>query len=562
MPILQIFPRKGDASTFALGGKSICLGRDSNNDIVLSDQFSSGRHAVIFPTTEGYAIEDQGSKNGTFLNGTCLAGQTLLTDGDEIMIGSTRILFGREQGVELAMVDDTTISGDMSAVIKVKDILKKQPQTVLPKAENGSPDLKQLQHEQKLVSVLGEVSRALIYHMKLGELLDRIAVLITDNIPMDRCVLMLREKPPDDFVPRKIHIVSDSLKTENVVVSRSILRTAVNANSSILVSDIRANKELSLQESVVAADIRSAMCVPMWNNKEIIGLIYSDRSGLFKQFAEEDLELLTVIANLAAIKIENTQLFEESQEKARLEQELMMAQNIQLRFLPRCDPVFEPYDISGSTRPCYHVGGDYFDYIPINTSELGAVIADVSGHGVSAGLLMTSLKASLHALFPATRNLAQLAAELNNTVHSNSDSHTFISFFLGVLSRDVGGMTYVNAGHNPPLLLKADGGVLSLATTGSCLGMFPDASYRIGTTQIGPGDVLCLFTDGIVEGRNNDNEEYGDHRLVRQLRKCTGLHAQDILARIYEDVSGFVAGVEARDDLTLVIIKRKVQEIA
>jgi len=230
-----------------------------------------------------------------------------------------------------------------------------------------------------------------------------------------------------------------------------------------------------------------------------------------------------------------------------------------MNFLPRRDPIFEPYDISGSSKPCYHVGGDYFDYLPIDTSKLGAVIADVSGHGVSAGLLMTSLRASLHALFPVNRDLAMLTAKLNDTVHGNSDSRTFISFFLGVLSRDKGEMSYVNAGHNPPLLLNADGEVRSLEATGPCLGMFPNMSYGTNTTEIRPGEVLCLFTDGIVEGRNEEDEEYGDDRLVRQLRDHMALSARDILARIYKDVSGFSASAEPNDDLTLMIIKRRPQ---
>jgi serine phosphatase RsbU (regulator of sigma subunit) len=508
---------------------------------------------------DGYAVEDLESKNGTFLNGSRLARRALLTEGDEISIGSTRILFDREPGTKLASIEESTFSGGMSTILSVKDILKKQPPADFPEAKRGKRELKALERNQRFVAILGEASRALIYHMTLNDLLGRVADLITQNIPMDRCVLMLKDEKSDEFAPRMVRIVEDSLKTQNVIVSRSILQTAVKTNSSVLVSDIRSDRKLSLQESVVAAQIRSAMCVPMWNNKEIIGLIYSDRTALLGQFSEEDLELLTVLANLAALKIENTHLVEESHEKARLEQELVMAQKIQSNFLPRRDPVFEPYDISGSTRPCHHVGGDYYDFIPVNASEMATVIADVSGHGISAGLLMTSLRSSLHALFPANRDLALLAATLSDTVYENSDSTSFISFFLGVLSRDTGEMCYVNAGHNPPLLLDPGGGIRSLDGTGFCLGMFPNASYATDRIQISPGEVLCLFTDGIVEGRNGDDEEFGNDRLARQIREYIGLTAQDSIAKIYEDITKFTASAEPADDLTLVIIKRMTQ---
>jgi serine phosphatase RsbU (regulator of sigma subunit)/pSer/pThr/pTyr-binding forkhead associated (FHA) protein len=560
MSILTVCPKKGDASTFALREEKIRIGRDLSNDIVLSDQFSSGCHAVIIPTADGYAIEDQKSKNGTFLNGSRLGGKAPLSKGDEILIGSTRIFFDRESETEVTVTDESTPTQTTNKIIKVRDILKKQPQIAYPSSETGSLDLEQLQRDHRLVAILGEVSQALIYNMPLNDLLSHVMDLITQNIPMDRGVLMLKEDGLEELVPKVVRIQNAWLKTQSITVSRSILRTAVESNSAVLISDIQSDKQLSEKESVVAAQIHSAMCVPLWNNKEIIGLIYSDRTALLGRFTEEDLKLLTVLANLAALKIENARLFEESQERARMEQELVMAHQIQMNFLPRCDPVFEPYDISGSTKPCHHVGGDYFDFIPMDPSELGLVIADVSGHGISAGLLMTSLKSSLHALIPTTKDLAMLAAKLNNTVYGDSDIRTFISFFFGALSCDKGEMSYVNAGHNPPLLLGADGQVRFLDSTGFCLGMFPNASYQIQTIGIRPGEILCLFTDGIVEGRNSQNEEFGDERLIQQLRGCAKLPAQEMLTNVYEGVLNFTGRAELSDDLTLMVIKRKLQE--
>ena len=300
------------------------------------------------------------------------------------------------------------------------------------------------------------------------------------------------------------------------------------------------------------------MCVPLWNNREIIGLIYSDREALHGQFTEEDLRLLTVLANLAALKIENTRLFEESLEKARMEQELVMAQKIQRNLMPQGNPVFEPFDITGNNWPCRHIGGDYFDFIPMDPSALGIVIADVSGHGVGAAFLMASLRASLYALLPSIKDLAILAATLNDIVYGDSDDdHAFISFFWGVLNRDTMEMTYVNAGHDPPLLINSAGNIRTLAGTGFCLGMFPSVSYETKSIRIEPDEILCLYTDGIVEGRNLENEEYGTDRLYRQLCECSELPAQDVLNKIYEGVRSFSASDELGDDMTLVIVKKK-----
>jgi serine phosphatase RsbU (regulator of sigma subunit) len=297
--------------------------------------------------------------------------------------------------------------------------------------------------------------------------------------------------------------------------------------------------------------------VPLWNNQDIIGLIYCDRASLLEQFSEDDLRLLTLLANLAAVKIENARLFEESVKAMQYEREMSLAVQIQKNFLPRDEPDFAPYDISGSARACRHVGGDYYDYIPVDKDRLAIVIADVSGVGVSASLLMASLRGALHERFPADFGLSDLTSKLNDFVYASSDSHCFISFFLAVLDRRAHELAFVNAGHNPPLLVGAGGGVRTLASTGLCLGMFPAQTYEERRLTLAPRDVLCLYTDGIVESRKGEAEEYGDVRLAGRVREHSGLAAQEIRDRIFEDVFAFSGCAEVGDDMTLVVVKRE-----
>jgi serine phosphatase RsbU (regulator of sigma subunit) len=539
-----------------LAANEVRIGRGLQNDVILPDHFSSSIHASIYPTEEGYMLEDRGSKNGTFLNGTRITGKTPLASGDEILIGHTVCRYDRGGEAEVTMAGDSTLSHGTSRLFGVRDILQKQ---LLPNASApaGNPRMaSQSSRERRVITALSEASQALIYPMGLEDLLPRIMDLITQNIVADRCVLLLREKGSEELVPKTVRIKDALLRSQSVTLSRSILKTAIESNSAILFSDIQADRRLNAQQSIVASKIRSAICVPLWNNKEIIGLIYADRVAFFEQYSEEDLQLLTVLANLAAIKIENARLFEASREKEEMERELVMAQKIQMNFLPRTDPLFSPYDISGRTLPCSHVGGDYFDFIQLTDSGLCLVVADVSGHGVSAGLLMTSLRSSLHAMLPAADDLASLAVKLNNTVHSHSDSHSFISFFIGLLRHDDNEISYVNAGHPPPLLLNSDGSVTPLDSNGLCLGMFPGADYRVQTKVMNPDAILCLYTDGIVEQRNRYDEEFGESRLIRQLYAFSDLSAKDILDKIYEDVFYFSGGVDITDDLTLVVAKK------
>jgi len=358
------------------------------------------------------------------------------------------------------------------------------------------------------------------------------------------------------FEPKVVRVQSGALRTQSIFVSQTIVRTALERNSAILISDIQADEGLREQLSVIQAQIHSAMCVPLWNNQDIIGLIYCDRASLVEQFTEDDLRLLTLLGNLAAVKIENARLYELSLKKAQLDRELALAVQIQKHFLPRSDPDFAPYEINGSARACRQVGGDYFDYIAVDKDRLAVIIADVSGVGVSASLLMASLRGGLHERFPGAIDVGELASRLNDFVYASSDSHLFISFFLAILDRSKDEVRYVNAGHNPPLVVGRKGPARSLETTGLCLGMFPGQPYGEGRIVLAPGDILCLYTDGIVEGRKESGEEYGEERLADKVRELRARPAREILDRIFEDVFAFSGCAEAGDDMTLVVVKR------
>jgi phosphoserine phosphatase RsbU/P len=559
MAILYIYPKIGEPSTFPLGPQRVTIGRGSANDIVLSDQFSSGCHAVIVPTERGYALVDQGSKNGTFRNGRRVTGEVELVRGDEVLIGSTRFYFDKDYQPSVETVEGTTFTHSSNTIIQVKDILKKPPASgIIVKTPGGGLDLDRLQQDQKIISVMGAVSQALIYHMPLEKLLDHIMDVLIQHLPMDRGVLMIKNEGTQALEPRVVRVQNGALRAQSIFVSQTIVRTALERNSAILISDIQADEGLRAQVSVVQAQIHSAMCVPLWNNQDIIGLIYCDRASLLEQFTEDDLRLLTLLANLAAVKIENARLFQKSLEAIQLQREIELAVQIQKNFLPRSEPDFAPYEISGSAQACRRVGGDYYDYIPVDRDRLAIVVADVSGVGVSASLLMASLRGALHEKFPGTIDLSELAAKLNDYVYSSSDSHLFISFFLGILDRSRHEVAYVNAGHNPPVLRKPKGPARFLESTGLCLGMFPGQAYAEAKVDLGPGDVLCLYTDGIVESRKGEQDEYGDERLADRIKELSGLSAQEIRDKIFEDVFAFSSCTEAGDDMTVVVVKRNV----
>jgi serine phosphatase RsbU (regulator of sigma subunit)/pSer/pThr/pTyr-binding forkhead associated (FHA) protein len=556
MPKLFVYQKEKEELCIPLKKEKISFGRSSDNNVPLLDPFCSGHHAFIYPSDTGYVIRDNSSKNGTFLNGNKVLSETELKRGDEVLMGSTRVVFDQELSTNVEVTEAISPPKNVNTIMHLEEILKKTDIDTTLKATFKPADMERIKTEHKSLAIMNEVSKALILHKPLGELLEIIMDLISENLPMDRGILMLREGNPPQFIPKVVRIVNKKLKDQKIQVSQSIINMAVNNNSSVLTYDAQSDPRFRAQDSIIKFNIHSAMCVPLWNNKEIIGIIYSDRRSLLEQFTDEDLKLLTLLSNLAAVKIENSKVIDQAIEIEKMEKELSLAAKIQEDFLPKKNPDCENFLITGSNVPCYQVGGDYFDFIEIDPDRLGIVIADVSGKGVPASLLMASLRAALHFEVHSQYKIEAMAAKLNNFVHRSSASNSFITFFFCELNKKRGELIYINAGHNPPLILDKKGKIHRLESCGLCLGMFPSTTYEAQKITLKAGEMALLFTDGITESRNKKEEEFTEERLTGLLQKHSKLEAPKLLKKISEELNSFTSGAETMDDMTIVIIQK------
>lgn len=556
MPRLFIYPKKGEAAIFELLDRQVSVGRLPDNDIVIEDPYASGHHAFIIPHESGYAIRDNLSKNGTFVNGRKISEEIPLRRGDEICIGSTRIFFDKESTTSVEMTDEQLPASAVQSVIQINKILPPTDTATIKKEPSIIPDLERLKLDYRFFPVLSQVSQALILHKPIDELLEEIMDLICKTLPMDRAILMLQEGTPPDLVPKVVRIADPTLVSQKIQVSRCILDMVLAENSSVLTIDAQVDPRFQASESIIQTNTHSAMCVPLWNHREIIGVIYADRIFHLDRFSEEDLKLLTLLSNLAAIKIENAKLIQQAIEKEKMERELALASQIQKNLLPGKNPECENYDIAGCNLTCYQVGGDYYDFIEITPDRMAILVADVSGKGVSAALLMASMRAAIHAELRPDYRPEDLASRLNDFVHRSSSSSNFITFFLMDLEKKTGDIRYINAGHNPPLILGRKGQVSRLESCGFCLGMFPSVNYEPCATRLEAGEVAILYTDGITESRNKNKEEFGEDRLIQTAQKYLDLPAQKMIEFILAEVDKFSEGLEPDDDRTLVIIKR------
>lgn len=302
-----------------------------------------------------------------------------------------------------------------------------------------------------------------------------------------------------------------------------------------------------------------AMAMPLRMQDEMRGVLLIGPRATGRAYSEADVAFVASLGTLALTAVENAALVEARIEKERLEEELRLARTIQKRLLPAEMPTVSGYEIASLSLASRHVAGDYFDLLTLTGGNLLVAIADVSGKGAPAALLMANLQAGLRllrqGLDPDNPDLAAATKKLNRVVCENTDAASFITFFWGVLDPRTGRFVYVNAGHNPPRLVRDGTGLEPLEAGGLILGVLPDAHYEEGEAHIATGDALVLYTDGVTEARNSEDEEYDEARLDVALGRHCGLSADACLKALRLDVETFIAGVPYTDDVTLLVLK-------
>ena len=302
--------------------------------------------------------------------------------------------------------------------------------------------------------------------------------------------------------------------------------------------------------------IGARVIIPMRHQNKFLGFILLGEKINKQNYSEIDLEFLATIVSQAIISMENARLFIETLEKQRIEQELQVAKTIQKKLLPREILQLEGYDIWGINHPSKEVGGDYFDIIPITPTRLALAIGDVSGKSVPAALIMANLQAGLRTIISENTSLSQVVGKLNTLIYHNTDLDKYITFFLGILDSSTHELTYVNAGHNPPLFLDRNHKFLTLDEGGIILGMMPDYKYVEGKVKFRPGDLLACYTDGVNEALNTQEEEFGEERLKSLISQNRELGSEILSDTLINDIYEFCEGVPQYDDITLLITKR------
>jgi serine phosphatase RsbU (regulator of sigma subunit) len=299
---------------------------------------------------------------------------------------------------------------------------------------------------------------------------------------------------------------------------------------------------------------QSEMVAPIISNEEVIG-VFDLESDELDAYTNDDLEVLMLLASQVAIIIEKVMLHENLIEKQRLETQLEVARQVQLQLLPGRDPQIAGYDISAYNFPTEEVSGDYYDWVRIYDDQIGIVIADVSGKGVPAALLMAFLRASLRAATHIGYAPHISMSKVNYLLWESIERNQFVTAFHGILDATNRTLSYSNAGHSPALLMTADGTAHFEERGGVPLGMFRDSRYYEYFQTIEPGEVLVLYTDGVTEAMNAAGEEYGRDRLIAVVRECRDQSAREMIDFMHRELIAWSEGQGVNDDVTFFVVK-------
>ena len=554
---------------FPLGRLRITIGRSARNDLCIPDPFASRVHAEVRREGDEYVLQDLGSANGTLYNGATVDGALHLTAGGRIQIGETEIVFDDgtfNSGMGATMITDNSgtslpeatialASGDRttSGLLEAIEGARTQPEetastvtTVTPKAAKRGD----------LLALISKVGITLLASATLNETLEQIVSLVFESVPADRCLLMMRDEGSEDLRVAVARLRDRVGEVGEIRVSRNVLDEVVIRGKSVLTSDAQHDPRFA-SGTMVLQGVRSVLAVPLGVADTVFGIIYADSPIAEGRFTEDHLKVLTTLASVAAIRVENARLVEARLERERLERELALASEIQQRFQPTTAPHVSGYELQGISFPCYEIGGDYYDFIEREDGRLVIALGDVSGKGTAAALLMSSLHAAIHAQSASHDSLVATISAVNRYLADNIPSNRFVTLFYAELDPDSGSLSFLNAGHNPPLIIHSAGTVEQLASGGLPLGIKRDAEYREGRTQLQRGDVLVIYSDGVTEAVSPTGEEFGATRLYEVVSRNIEASAAGIRDRIESSLTKFAQGTSAADDITLVIVKRQ-----
>mgnify|MGYP005843794087 CR=1 FL=1 len=562
MPSLILIKSPGGHSNrqrYPLDGRVIVLGRDETCDVVIPNNAVSRRHAQIIQTDGQFILEDLNSRNKTFLNNREVTTAALKND-DKIKICDFLFLFSDDKPVAsspMPLPREFEAEHDEDSKLPVTATTV---HTTLP--QSAAQQLLDVQPTDKLRALL-EISSSLSRTLELEPLLPQIAdTLFSVFRQADRCLIIMLEDG-DKLVPKLVKSRRPGRSDEGF--SRTIVRQCLQSMKAYLTEDASAETALATAQSIASLQIRSAMCVPLATAAgKPLGVIQLDTMDYFKKFKEDDLKLLTIVANIASVSVEKASVHAALLHRQKQEQEIELAKKVQLGFLPQTCPEFPNYEFFAFYSAAQSVGGDYYDFIELPGGKMATLLGDVAGKGVPASLLMAKLSAEARFSMLTQPDPALAVSRLNEQLIRGGIGDRFVTLAAMVLDPTKHELTIVNAGHINPLRYRSTNAVLEDAITdaqsGLPLGLVPGYEYEAVTMTLSAGDCLIVFTDGVTEAMNPQGDLFGLDGVKATLNSLDSVISEfrpkSLGAQIVQGVRNHARGRPQNDDIALICYGR------
>ncbi len=539
-PTLLIHSPDGQTRTVPLAGERLTVGRSSAAELCFPEDAGLSRQHFAFES-EGleWTVQDLGSKNGTFVNNIPLKARLILKPGDRITAGHLVVVYSPDEADSAAgmvVFDGHDAPSTSSVVTSLEGALSNHTMVLERSARQGvSP-----------IQALIRAGQVLAENRPIEDLFQGILDLAIEAVSAQRGVLLTLEGG---------RLVARAHKGEGFRISTTVRDRVLHEKKSILVRDTGLDDAFKGRISIVEQKVHTMMAVPLQTSDRIVGLIYVDSSFVLREFNEDDLWLLTIMGNQAALKIVSALLANAEEAERIINRDLGQAAEIQKGSLPAAAPRVGHADLAGYNAACRTVGGDYYDFFPYADGRVALALGDVSGKGMPASLMMMALQARVQVLAEDPRDLGDFMARLNKATCAKCPSNRFVTFFFCVLD-PAGNLAFANAGHNPPIVMRASGEAEMLEGGGPVLGILSIAPYSQMQTRLGSGDLLVIYSDGVTEATNQNYDEFGEERLIRVLRENRQNPAAEIVAAVTKALAEFTAGAPQADDITLIVAKR------
>lgn len=541
----------GSSRTIDLKSGTLSLGRASDNALAYPNDPALSRYHLSFDQCPGgWTLKDCGSRNGTIVNSSLLEGSHFLEPGDRIFAGHLTIDVCESPShanetrsvVRFVRQDTASLRREATIVTNLSEVLGEG------RGEGHRSAAQSSLNTTRGIKALIRAGQELAGHRPLQQLFEVILELALSAVEAKRGLILIAENG---------ELLVRASRGDDFTISTSVRDRVIRERAALLVKDAMVDTALRKQESIILQRIRSFMAVPLQTGDQVIGLLYVDNGTLFRPFSQEDLELLTVMANVAGVRIEHGRLVAVEQQERLTQFEMGQASEIQQGLLPSEAPELSGYDMAGFNLPCRTVGGDYFDFLRYKDGRVGLFIADVCGKGIPAAFMMSSLQARVEMLSESEPDAATALTVLNRHIARRCPPGRFVTAFYGVLNPDRGELSYANAGHNYPIVLRADGKIEMLKGAGMLMGLFGTVSYQSYRLQLDKGDLLVLYSDGVTEASSLGGSQFGEQGLTAFLTAHRSDRCEDLLSKLVDHVREWSGASVLADDFTIVLLRRE-----